>query len=244
VTRRTRIVIFLTAALGLAALFGWAFAGLPAFGNGSHVYAFLLNHVAVPERHTTNVVAAIVFDYRGFDTLGEEFILFTAVAGVVLLLRPVEREDPEDRGTTASDALRFVGVGMVGAGVLVGLWLIAFGYITPGGGFQGGVAVAAGAVLLYFVSNYSAFYPLGHVDGLDPVEALGAGGYAVIGAVALVSGLPFLANLLGPGSVGTLVSGGSIPFLNWASGIEVAAANLILFSEFIREYLHPARQDG
>ena len=29
---------------------------------------------------------------------------------------------------------------MVGGGLLVGLWLVAFGYVTPGGGFQGGVA--------------------------------------------------------------------------------------------------------
>ena len=38
--------------------------------------------MAVPERSTTDVVTAVNFDYRGFDTLGEEFILFAAVIGV------------------------------------------------------------------------------------------------------------------------------------------------------------------
>ncbi len=36
---------------------------------------------------TNNVVAAVVFDYRGYDTLGEATILFTSVTAVVMLLR-------------------------------------------------------------------------------------------------------------------------------------------------------------
>jgi len=39
------------------------------------------------EAGSNNVVAAVLFDYRGFDTLGEATILFTAVTGVLLLLR-------------------------------------------------------------------------------------------------------------------------------------------------------------
>ena len=36
---------------------------------------------------TNNAVTAVVFDYRGFDTLGEATILFTAVTGVLMLFR-------------------------------------------------------------------------------------------------------------------------------------------------------------
>jgi multisubunit Na+/H+ antiporter MnhB subunit len=39
------------------------------------------------------VVASVVFDYRGFDTLGEATILFTAVTGVLLLLRASKRRE-------------------------------------------------------------------------------------------------------------------------------------------------------
>jgi multisubunit Na+/H+ antiporter MnhB subunit len=42
---------------------------------------------------SNNVVASVVFDYRGFDTLGEATILFTAVTGVLLLLRTVKRKE-------------------------------------------------------------------------------------------------------------------------------------------------------
>ena len=45
------------------------------------------------ETASNNVVAAVVFDYRGLDTLGEATILFTAVTGVVLLLRTVKRKE-------------------------------------------------------------------------------------------------------------------------------------------------------
>ncbi len=42
---------------------------------------------AQSETGTNNVVASVVFDYRGYDTLGEATILFTAVTGVVMLFR-------------------------------------------------------------------------------------------------------------------------------------------------------------
>src|SRR5690242_21222265 len=80
----------LIAAPVLAALGGillWGLSRAPAFGEFHGAYGDLLNRIAVPQRHATNVVTAIVFDYRGFDTMGEEFILFASVVGVVLLLR-------------------------------------------------------------------------------------------------------------------------------------------------------------
>jgi multisubunit Na+/H+ antiporter MnhB subunit len=46
---------------------------------------------AQEETGSNNVVTSVVFDYRGFDTLGEATILFTAVTGVLLLLRTEKR---------------------------------------------------------------------------------------------------------------------------------------------------------
>ena len=42
------------------------------------------------ETGTNNGVTSVVFDYRGFDTLGEATILFTAVAGVLMIFRRVK----------------------------------------------------------------------------------------------------------------------------------------------------------
>ena len=43
-----------------------------------------------------NNVAAIVFDYRGFDTLGESFILLTAIAGSFVILSIAKKKKKED----------------------------------------------------------------------------------------------------------------------------------------------------
>jgi multisubunit Na+/H+ antiporter MnhB subunit len=39
------------------------------------------------ETGANNGVTSVVFDYRGFDTLGEATVLFTAVTGVIVLFR-------------------------------------------------------------------------------------------------------------------------------------------------------------
>jgi hypothetical protein len=38
------------------------------------------------ETHANNDVTSIVFDFRGYDTMGEAFILITAVAGTIVIL--------------------------------------------------------------------------------------------------------------------------------------------------------------
>ena len=49
---------------------------------------------AQSEVGANNVVTAVVFDYRGFDTLGEATVLFAAVVGVLALFRKL-REDEQ-----------------------------------------------------------------------------------------------------------------------------------------------------
>jgi multicomponent Na+:H+ antiporter subunit B len=241
VSRQFRVGVLGAALAGLGALLAWAIAGLPAFGDYRGPYGYVLNRVVVPLRHTTNVVMGTTFDVRGVDTMGEEFILFAAVLGVALLLRDESAASRAERNTRRfpSDAVRLVGVLMIGGGLLVGLWLAAFGYVTPGGGFQGGVVVAGAIVLLYVIGSHRDYHPFRDEHVLDPLEGLGAGGYVVVGLAALASGAAFLANLFGHGKTGTLLSGGSIPALNWASAIAVTAAMLLLFAEFLETYVVP-----
>jgi len=47
---------------------------------------------AQSETGANNVVSSVVFDYRGYDTLGEATILFTAVTAVVMLFRATKEE--------------------------------------------------------------------------------------------------------------------------------------------------------
>ncbi len=48
--------------------------------------------------HAVNDVTSVVFDFRGYDTMGEAFILITAVAGsaVILFSKPAKKEENDD----------------------------------------------------------------------------------------------------------------------------------------------------
>lgn len=48
------------------------------------------------ETKAANNVAAVVFDFRGFDTLGESFILLTAIAGSFVILSKSHKKKKED----------------------------------------------------------------------------------------------------------------------------------------------------
>ncbi|HHO57332.1 MAG TPA: hypothetical protein ENJ70_02130 [Thermoplasmatales archaeon] len=43
------------------------------------------------ETAANNAVTSVVFDYRGYDTLGEATVLFTAIAGALVVLRRVKK---------------------------------------------------------------------------------------------------------------------------------------------------------
>jgi multicomponent Na+:H+ antiporter subunit B len=238
-SRTVRLGIFGFAAAGLAALLLWSLAGLPAFGHYDWPYGKLLNRDAVAERHTTNVVGITVFDYRGFDTLGEEFILFTAVVGVSLLLRKREEEERVPADEVRSDAVRLQAMPMVAGVLALGLWVVAFGYVTPGGGFQGGVVLAGAFLLVYLAGGYRQYHELTPHSATEMAEAGGAGAFAVLGFVGLAYEGAYLRNFLGIGDTGTLFSGGSVPLLNGATAVEVTAALLVLFSEFLKMYMIP-----
>jgi multicomponent Na+:H+ antiporter subunit B len=248
-SRRARIAVFAVAAAGLGGLLVASVVDLPAFGHYQGAYGNQLNREAVAERHTTNVVTAIVFDYRGFDTLGEEFILFAAVVGVTLLLRrhkdgedhrEVLRKAPDD--TARSDAIRVFALLAVPPLFLLGLWLVAFGLVTPGGGFQGGVVLAGSLFVVYLAAGFRSYGKLTPTHWVDFAEGAGAAAFTLLGLGTLLAGASFLHNFLPSGTRGTLASGGSLSLLNWATALEVTAAMLLLFSEFLESYVVPARE--
>ena len=146
-TPRQRRWLFAIAAAGLVACYLWAFAGLPGFGDYPGPYGQEILKHAIAQTNATGVVSAINFDYRGFDTVGEEFILFTAAAGMSVVLRKLrgEREgratSPYDRARSrglppTSDALRVPTLALVGPVVLIGWWLAPHAQANPSGGFQ------------------------------------------------------------------------------------------------------------
>jgi multicomponent Na+:H+ antiporter subunit B len=244
-TLRVRRVVFLLAAAALVGALAYAFGALPHFGDYRGPYGDILNRVSVSQHHITDVVTAVNFDYRGFDTLGEEFIFFAAVLGVVLILRTQPDEGPghvEDYATgraipPTSDAVRVLGLGLTPPTVLFGIYVVVHGHLTPGGGFQGGVILATGVLLIYLAGEFEDLHGLYSEVALERAEAAGGAGFVAIGLIGLMSGSTFLANVLPLGQVGRLFSAGTVPLINTAVGLEIAAGLVLLITAFLHQTL-------
>lgn len=235
---RRRLVVFLPACVVLAAVLGWGLVQLPGFGSPHSDYARYLAEHAPAQRHASNVVASVVFDYRGWDTAGEELIMFAAVMGTALLLRAHREESGEPNvDEVASETVRAVAPLAVALALVVGLWTIAFGYITPGGGFQGGVVAASAALLTWLAGSYRRYRRVTPAPLVDGAEGAGAAGYLAVGLLGLAAGTGYLDNVLPLGSRGELASTGTIAVLNAATGLEIAAACVLIFHEFLEEYV-------
>ena len=242
--------LFLVGAVGLGALLLWGLAGLPDYRDVVPLYGQVINHVAVEERSATAVVSAVNFDYRAFDTLGEEFILFAAGLVLVLLLRRLREERrgraeraPRHRHTTSA-AVRLSCVALVGPTVLLAIYITTHGQLTPGGGFQGGVIGATALLLVYLGSDYATMQRLRPMALVETAKAAGAGSFVLIGLAGLIVAGAFLENFLPLGHPGDLVSAGTIPLLSIAVGVEVAGAFVLLLSEFLDQLLVIRRRRG
>lgn len=78
------VLLFLLLTVGLLSMS----AGQPSYNDA--VWHYLNETVA--ETGAVNVIASIVADYRGFDTLGETVVLFTAAVAVASVLRNPKKE--------------------------------------------------------------------------------------------------------------------------------------------------------
>ena len=241
-SRSARLIVFAAGAVGLAALMAWGFAGLPDFGGYTGRYGRIVAQIAGPDRAATNTVTFTAFDVRAVDTLVEEFIVFAAAIAAVALLRhqrgePERAEHPDDvlRPRT-SPALRVVGAALAGPTVVIALNVIAHGAITPGGGFQGGVVLAATAVVIVAAGARVRLPPDEPPRFAEFIHGLGAAGFVLLGLAGLVFAGAFLnTTWAGHGTTGALLSGGAIPLLNVATGLEVAGAIIVILAEFLEQ---------
>ncbi|HEY2653470.1 MAG TPA: MnhB domain-containing protein [Solirubrobacteraceae bacterium] len=240
-TRTARLLLFGIAAVGFGVVLVVGLSGLPAFGHYQGVYGNVIDGIGVTERHATDLVTALNFDFRGFDTLGEEFILFGSVLGVVLILRqmrgerdrPRQEEAEEHTFGGASEALRALSLAMIPAILAIGIYIVVHGQLTPGGGFQGGVILAAGPLAVFLAGRYLRMRVVAPHTLVEIGEAAGALGYALVGLSGLVLAGVFFKDFLPLGISGHLLSGGQLDVASTAVGLEVSGAFLVAFSEFL-----------
>ena len=238
--------VFLIAGAGFVAFYLWGLTGLPGFGNYPGPYGDIINSVAVAQTKATGVVSAINFEYRGFDTVGEEFILFVAATGVSTVLRHLRGErdrsaldEALDRNAPpTSDAIRMVALLFTGPTVVIGWYLASHAQTSPSGGFQGGMVLATAFILIYLAGQFLVFERVSPVDVTDAVEAVGAAGFACIGLAAVGLGLAYLSNYLPLGQTpGAVDSSGTIALISFFVGVEVAASFVLIVGELLEQTL-------
>ncbi|MBN2664741.1 MAG: hypothetical protein JXR68_13915 [Bacteroidales bacterium] len=182
---------------------------------------YLLN--SPEELKVANTVTAVVVNFRGFDTLGEVTVLFLAATGLgSILFRRRKYHTGLNPQREAPQASRIVQVGgklLFPLILLLGAYVFIHGHLTPGGGFQGGVIIATGYLLL--LVSFRKF-AVKH-SSLTWVEAVAGVTFAGIGLTGLVFGKDFLENFLPTGVLNSLLSGGIVGIIYVAVGFKVAS---------------------
>ncbi|MDY6915005.1 MAG: Na(+)/H(+) antiporter subunit B [Candidatus Cloacimonadota bacterium] len=166
----------------------------------------------------SNLVTSVVVTYRGLDTLGEIAVLFIATTGVGFVLK--NKKEKKKTLRPASEILQTGTNFLLPLIFLFGIYVFVHGHLTPGGGFQGGVIITSGIVLL-MLSNIS--FKLNHMV-LNIVESLSGLSYVIMGILGLVLAAGFLDNgFISLGKFGTLFSAGAIPIIYSIIGFKVGS---------------------
>jgi len=112
---------------------------------------------------------------------------------------------------------------------LYGIYVVAHGHLTPGGGFAGGVIIAGAFVLLILAEGSKKASTQLKKEFASAGESLGIFIFWLMAMLGIVSGASFFLNVLGKGEPFRLFSAGIIPLCNLGIGLEVTAALFAIF---------------
>ena len=92
----------LAVSLSTGALLVYGAFGLPTFGDpDAPIHQNVVPRYMQNETEVPNVVTAVLASFRGYDTLGETTVVFTAGAGIIALLRRRKKENSNDSADKA-----------------------------------------------------------------------------------------------------------------------------------------------
>jgi multicomponent Na+:H+ antiporter subunit B len=192
-----------------------------------------------------NVVTAILASFRGYDTLGELFVIFTAGIGVLFVLanggdkgRLSMLPSAETEGLRHHLVPRVVARLLVPFLVLFGLYVQFHAEFGPGGGFQAGALISAGLILYALVEGESAALRALSFRVLAGMISGGAFLFVAVGIAGMLLGGNFLdySVLLADPVAGQHLG---ILLVELAVGITVTGVLLTVFHAFaVREQRH------
>jgi multicomponent Na+:H+ antiporter subunit B len=227
--------LFVVIATGAALIYGTL--DMPHHGDPSapvHQYvAPTYLHDTTTEIGVPNAVTSVLASYRGYDTLGEVAVIFTAGVGVLALLGyRTSRRNTELAGAGKLVVLRVIAKLFFPLILLFALYVQFHGDYGPGGGFQAGVIFATGFIL------YALAFGLGNAQRVIPgqllrtLAAVGVLIYAAVGIESMLLGGQFLEyRVLADDPVSGQHLG--ILLIELGVGITVTAVMLIIYYAFV-----------
>jgi multicomponent Na+:H+ antiporter subunit B len=124
--------------------------------------------------------------------------------------------------------------------MIYGLYVIAHGHLTPGGGFQGGAIVASACAMILVAFGSKWTLKKIKEKRLSVFESLGAVSFIVLALLGLIFGVAFFHNFL-PGTeflfgtipptgsgLADISTGGLLPLMNFAVGLKVIAGLFVI----------------
>ena len=193
-------------ALIAVALTGWllmsAVSDFPDWGDPhspANSYRLSQGYITetFPETSVPNMVTAVLADYRGYDTMFETVVIFTAGIAIIAILRrygPKDKVVPEQKlykkepDLIVETTCRL----MIPIIQLFALYVVAHGHHSPGGGFQGGVIFGASFILLALASDLQAAQKWVPENRILNLAGIGIFIYAGFGFLCLLLGSNFL----------------------------------------------------
>lgn len=188
----------------------------------------------VSDTGAVNIVSAILFDYRGFDTLGETIVLFCVASAISMLFST--RTTPK-KNIKLSVLARAASLLYSPCVIIFGIYIIIHGHLSPGGGFQGGVMLASVVLIQLVVFGEQTVTKNLSYKKLAIIESLSLLVFILIGLIPIIYGSEFLTNnpiIFFRGVPGELFSAGNIALLNIVTGSKVAASVAIILLSMIK----------
>lgn len=244
-TRKIYVVLATLAAIFFVGVLVYGVSFLPAFGadgnpNQNEIIDKYIQD-GINDTGATNFVTGMILDYRAFDTLGESFVLFTAVTSVFILLKETKTNKKPKQDTfvlTTDPILKSCCSIIVPIILLFGVYVILNGSISPGGGFSGGAIIGAGLILYSLVFGHEKMQKFFNIKVFKTVTSCSLLCYCLCKAYSFFTSVNgyynFFDTLIDLQTPGNIFSGGLIFILNVCVGLVVSCTMYGFYSLFKR----------
>ena len=176
----------------------------------------------------TNPVGAILLGYRVYDTLFEALVVVVSVVAAIHLSAFGENSEvhEEEHSEMENSGMAVFAIQIICPVMLMfGVYLVLNGHLTPGGGFQGGLAIASFFICRYMIYDVNDL-PIHELNRMEEIVFVGT----VVFAAAIVF---FGAAMFLPYHLIPFFQTVYMTIMNALIGLKVAFGFIILFYRYI-----------